>query len=149
MIKYSYSQAHWIMPPIIMGVLVILLVLLLVKHIKLCKEKNKPLIDFKNLHFFNPGWDKLRFFGTIILFIAYIYLMRVITFLPASILCIFLYNLLFEGVEKLAGVPAAIKSKAYMKDPNFSSVVYSLIISVVASVLIWFLFGYVFDITLP
>ena len=75
--------------------------------------------------------------------------MEFIGFLPASITCIFLFNVLFTGVEDLKGVAVGVKEKTFYKNPGFKSVANSIIISTVFAVGVWFIFGQVFQITLP
>jgi uncharacterized protein with PQ loop repeat len=57
--------------------------------------------------------------------------LELIGFLPASLIFVFLFNILFAGAK------------------NKKSILVSAIISIVASVGIWYIFGYLFNITLP
>lgn len=148
-IKYVPSMAHWIMPPIIIGVLIILITGLAIQRLVKCKKENKPFFAFKGYHFFIPNYDKLCFWGTLVLFVAYIFLMNLIGFLAASILCIFLYNVLFADVKNIQIMTAAIQEKTFFKSEAFRSLITSFVVSVVFSVIIWYLFGQVFNITLP
>lgn len=148
-IKYVPSTAHWIMPPIIIGVLIILIAGLTIQRIMKCKQENKPFFAFKGYHFFIEDYDKLCFWGTLVLFVMYIFLMNLIGFLAASILCIFLYNVLFSDVKNLHAITTAIHEKTFIKSNTFRSLATSLIVSVIFSVIIWYLFGQVFNITLP
>jgi putative tricarboxylic transport membrane protein len=94
---------------------------------KRIKEKN-----FKfQLKIFKPNYDKLKFFGTIGLLIVYVFALEIIGFLTASILFMFIIMLLFIG--------------------NFKrkTIIVSIANSVTTSVIIWYLFGTVFNITLP
>jgi hypothetical protein len=95
------------------------------------KNENKPLFDLKNKKFFVENYDKVKLFGSLILFILYILFLDILGFLLGSIIFITLFNILY----------AATKNK--------KSLINSVIISVVASFVLWFLFGYVFNITLP
>lgn len=148
-IKYTPSTSHWIVPPIIIGILIILAVIMLIQRVVDTNKRKVPFFDYKNYHFFEKNWDKIKLFGALALFIIYIFSMEQIGFLAASIICIFLFNILFAGTELLKEVPIAIKDKTFSKNEGFKSVLNSLIISVIFSGGIWFLFGQVFQITLP
>lgn len=148
-IRYIPSTSHWLFPPIIMGILVFLMVIMLIQRAFKCKKQGKPFFNFKNYHFFAANWDKVRLPGSLVLLLLYIPSMNLLGFLPASILFIFLFNVLFVGVEQLASIPVAFKTRKFWSNPDFKSLLISLIISVVGSTLIWFLFGQVFKITLP
>lgn len=151
MIKINYipSKSHWLVPPIIMVVLLILAVIMLIQRCFETKKSGKPFINFSGYKFFKENWDKLRLIGGLVLFIAYIEAMEFVGFLPASIVCIFLFNVLFTGVEDLKEVTVGIKEKTFYKNHGFKSVANSLIISTVFAVGVWFIFGQVFQITLP
>ena len=95
------------------------------------KKAGKKLFNFKEKKFFVENYDKIKFFGSIILFILYIVALDIIGFLFASIIFITLFNILFDPVR------------------NKKSTINSVIISVVASVVLWYTFGYIFNITLP
>jgi hypothetical protein len=132
-----------------MGILAILLAIMFLQHVVKCKKEGKPVFRLKGYRFFVENWDKVRFLGTLILLVAYFPAMELMGFLPASILFVFLFNVLFCGVEQLASIPVAFKTRTFWSNPDFKSLLISLIISVVSSVLIWFIFGQVFKITLP
>ncbi len=127
-IEMTFSEYHLIFPRLVLGILVVLLILLLVIHLgKRIKERN---FTFKP-KFFKENFDKRKFFGTIILLVGYVFLLEIIGFLASSILFMFFIMLLFIG---------NIKRK---------SIIYSVLNSVVTSFAIWYLFGTVFNITLP
>jgi hypothetical protein len=132
-----------------MGILAILLAIMFLQHVVKCKKEGKPVFRLKGYRFFVENWDKVRFLGTLILLVAYFPAMELMGFLAASILFVFLFNVLFCGVEQLASIPVAFKTRTFWSNPDFKSLLISLIISVVSSVLIWFIFGQVFKITLP
>lgn len=143
-INYSWGNAHWIVPPIIIGVLCVLFVLILIRRALKCAKDHTPFINLK-YHFFVENWDKLKLIGCLVLLLLYPIAMQAIHFLPASIIFIFLFNVLFCGVDKLA----MIKQGGGLKNEGLKSVLVSLLISVIASVLIWFIFGTIFRVTLP
>jgi len=147
-IAYKPSTSHWIFPPIIMGILVVFLILMGIQRYAKCRKSGKPFINTK-FRFFDEGADKVKLFGTLFVFILYILIMEKIGFLASSILCIFLFNILYEGFGLIKQVPIAIKEKTFFRNEGFKSVISSLIISIAASMIIWFLFAVVFDVTLP
>ncbi|MEW9110147.1 tripartite tricarboxylate transporter TctB family protein [Cytobacillus gottheilii] len=127
-IDMTFSEYHLIFPRIVLGILVILLIVLLLTHLaKRLKDRN---FTFKP-KFFKEGYDKKKFFGTIILLVSYVFLLEIIGFLASSILFMFLIMLLFIGNMKR------------------KSIIFSVLNSVVTSFAIWYLFGTVFNITLP
>lgn len=148
-INYVPSTSHWIFPPIIIKILIILLVIMAIMRFTDTKKKNIPFFDFKNYHFFMENWDKLKLIGGLVLFVLYIYMLEIIGFLVASIIFIFLFNLLFTGIENLKEFKKAISEKTFFKNAGFKSIINSIIISVVFSVAIWLIFGQIFQITLP
>ena len=85
------------MPRIVMGILVVLLVIIGIQRLIHCRKTGTPFIQLKTYRFFRPGWDKVKLLGGILTFVAYIYLMEFLTFLPASIISIFIFNVLFDN----------------------------------------------------
>ena len=130
-LKIKNSTTHWVMPRIVMGILVVLLVIIGIQRLIHCRKTGTPFIQLKNYRFFRPGWDKLKLLGGILTFVAYIYLMEFLTFLPASIISIFIFNVLFDN------------------ERTKKSMITSGVISVGFSVFIWLIFGVLFRITLP
>ena len=119
------------MPRIVMGILVVLLVIIGIQRLIHCRKTGTPFTQLKNYRFFRPGWDKVKLLGGILTFVAYIYLMEFLTFLPASIISIFIFNVLFDN------------------ERTKKSMITSGVISVGFSVFIWLIFGVLFRITLP
>jgi len=148
-VSYKPSASHWIFPPIIMGVLALLLAVMIIQRAVRCSHSGEPFFNLKTARFFDPGWDKVRFFGSVALFILYIKAMELAGFLAASIVFVFLYSVLYYGVEKLRQIPAAVASGKPWSNAAFRATVVSLVISVVFSTAVWYLFGRVFQITLP
>lgn len=130
-LKIINSTSHWVMPRIVMGILVVLLVIIGIQRLIHCRKTGTPFIQLKNYRFFQPGWDKVKLLGGILTFVAYIYLMEFLTFLPASIISIFIFNVLFDN------------------ERTKKSMITSGVISVGFSVFIWLIFGVLFRITLP
>ncbi len=128
-VKIQYSEYHIVFPKIIGTILIILLAAILLQNlIKRIKEGKIKEFNFK---FFDKDLHKLKFFGTIGLLLVYVFFLEIIGFIPASIVFMFLLTALFRG------------------DLKKNTLVVSALNSVLTSVLIWFFFGYLFDITLP
>jgi putative tricarboxylic transport membrane protein len=128
-LDFKFSESHTVFPKIILSLLIILLVLIVISNV-IKRVKAGKLKEF-NFKFFVDNYDKLKFYGTIALLLGYGLLLEPIGFLPSSILFIFLIMLLYIG---------NLKRKA---------IILSLTNSIITSVVIWFLFGKMFDITLP
>ncbi|WP_404331866.1 tripartite tricarboxylate transporter TctB family protein [Mesobacillus maritimus] len=128
-IDIKYDEYHIIFPKIIMGILILLVVLMLIKAL-VKKVRDGGLTQFK-FKFFEENFDKLKLFGTIGLIVVYVFFLEIIGFIASSIVFMFLLTILLRG--------------------NFqrNTIVISVINSVTTSVLVWFFFGYLFDITLP
>jgi hypothetical protein len=119
------------MPKIIIGVLIILAVIIFVQEYMKAKKANKSFMSLKGWRFFAEGYDKVKLFGSIGLLFAYIGLMKLIGFIASSIIIASLFNILF----------------AEKKDKK--SIAICIGISVIEALLLWFVFGYIFEITLP
>lgn len=130
-VKIVYSQSHTVFPKIIFVILIIFAVILLIQSLMKAKKENRSFLDFKGKKFFIEKYDKLKFYGTIVLLILYILSLNLLGFLPASIIFISLFNIMYAG----------------KKEPK--SIAISIGISIIESLLIWFIFGYLFEVTLP
>ena len=129
MINVVYSTEHWIVPRIIIGVLIVLLLAIIITE-GMARVKEGKAFFVKPGKFFIDNPDFIKLFGSLILFVAYIWLLNIIGFTVCSIIFVFLFNILYAGTSK-------------------KSIVTSIIIAVVASVLIALAFGVIFQITLP
>lgn len=117
-------------PKIIITILIVLgLFILIPKIIKAIKSK-EPLIP-KGTRFFVENFDKVKLFGTLILLILYILALGRIGFVPAGLIFIFLFNVLFCGTLK------------------WESLLTSAIITAVFVIGTWWVFGVLFNVTLP
>ncbi len=126
---YKYSTSHLFFPKIIITVLIFLgLWIILPKLIKAIKNK-QPLFP-KDKKFFIENYDKVKLFGTLILLVLYFLALGWIGFVPASLIFIFLFNVLYCGTKP-------------------KSLLLSGIITVVSVILTWLVFGVLFNITLP
>ncbi len=132
-IDVVYSTQHWIFPTIILVILAVLgLAIIAVEGVGRVKAGKGFFV--KPGRFFAENYDKIKFWGCIVLMVAYFFLLDKIGFTVCSIIFVFLFNTLFAGPSR-------------MKDMKYHVV--SLIISVVSVLLVSILFGTVFDITLP
>lgn len=129
MINVVYSTEHWIMPIIVMGILAILLVAVIVTEGRARVQDGKSFFA-KPGRFFKENYDKLKLFGTLVLFAAYIFCLDIIGFTVTSLIFVFLFNVLYTGFGK-------------------KQMIMSAVITVIAVLLISVLFGVVFNITLP
>ncbi|MCL2763606.1 MAG: tripartite tricarboxylate transporter TctB family protein [Treponema sp.] len=141
-IAYKPSTSHWLFPPIIIGILIFLFAIIMIMRAVRCYKESTSFFPKFNKPFFIEGADKFKLFGTVILFVTYIFAMQFLGFLAASILIMFLYSLLYTRFDSLKA-----------EDGGSSSVVRSVLIalanSVISSFVIWFAFSRVLRITLP
>ena len=98
---------------------------------------------------FLENYDKIKFYGTFVLSVLYILFMNIIHFLPASIIFIFLFNILYCGNNEIKICISNIKNGTKQKNSTLKSLLSSLVISVLFSTTIWFIFGQVLKTTLP
>ncbi|MDV6317443.1 tripartite tricarboxylate transporter TctB family protein [Chromohalobacter sp. HP20-39] len=137
-VSISFEQSHLFFPRIITWVLVVMLGVILIKE----RRAILPGLRKAGEAVFTKGgsFDRLRFFGTIVLTTVYFYSMYVVGrqfpntgygFLLMSIPFIFLLSLLY--VEKRTRKNIAIIS----------------VTAVIAPLLVWFLLARLFGITLP
>lgn len=132
-INVVYSTQHWIFPIITISILVILGAVILVTEARARVKAGKAVL-VKPGRFFAEHYDKLKFWGCIVLMAAYFFLLDKIGFTVCSTVFLFLFNTLFAGLDR-------------MKNVKYH--VLSLIISVVATLAISILFGTIFNISLP
>ncbi|MFD2705232.1 tripartite tricarboxylate transporter TctB family protein [Salibacterium lacus] len=127
-IEMSYNTYHIIFPRIILGILIILGLILLAANIKKVAGKEGKRVSFQ---FFTENYDKLKLYGTMVLLILYAAVLPRIGFLAASLLFMFAITLLYIGNVKLR------------------SIFISLSNSLATVLIVWYVFGNLFSITLP
>ena len=125
---YKYSTSHLFFPKIIITLLVILGLVIVIPRIFAFLRSGKKIAPPR---FFVEGYDRLKFWGTLALMVIYVLALQRFGFLPASLACIFLFNVLFCGTLQ------------------WRSLLISAVISVTASLFVWYVFGVLFNITLP
>lgn len=144
-LDYKYSTSHLVVPRIVGGILILLAVILLIQRAMRCKKEGKPFVDFKGWRLFDKGYSKVKLWGSLLILAAYFFLLDKIHFLPASLIFIFLLNVLYDDS---VNIPALL-GKAEGPVIRWRPLVSSAVITVVFSVGVWYLFGSVFNITLP
>lgn len=130
-INIVYSESHYFFPKIVIGIIVFLSAIILIQKIFEIVKDKKSGVEKKTFRFFEPGFDKVKLFGSLALFIGYVACLKPLGFLLASIIFVFLFNVLFCATLKL------------------KSLLISAAVSVISSTTVWYLFGVVFRITLP
>ena len=91
----KFSNMHLFFPAVIGCILGVLFIVLMIQRARKCKREGVPFINLKGYRFFEPGYDKLKFWGSLILFTAYIACLEPMGFLWAGILSVTLFNILF------------------------------------------------------
>ena len=129
-VKIQYSTSHLFFPKIIITLLIILAVIIAIRYVVVRLRTGQPIFN-RNWRFFIPDADFFMLGGSLILFILYVWLMGTIGFLASSLVCIFLFNVLFCRTLK----------------PK--SLLVSVISTLVTCFAVWYLFGVVFNISLP
>lgn len=126
--SYQYSTSHLFFPKIIITLLIVLGAIIVIPKAVTAVRAGK---GFTMPKFFVDGFDPLKLFGTIVLMILYVLALDNIGFVPASIIFVFLFNVLFCGTL------------------NPKSLLISAVIAVVAPVATYYIFGVLFNVTLP
>lgn len=144
-VNLQVSTMHTFFPRVVLCILAILAVVMLIQRFVKCKKDGTPFINLKGYSFFVPGYDALKFWGSIVLFAAYIYCLKPLHFLPASILFLFLFNVLFAESINFKAIVGKEKAPVI----NMKSMIVSIVISVVAPTVIYLLFHNVFHQILP
>ena len=129
MIDVVYSTEHWIVPVAVMIILAVLLVAMIVTEGRARVKAGGRFFE-KPGRFFIENCDHLKLWGSLVLFAGYIGCLNIIGFTVTSMIFVFLFNILYAGIEK-------------------KSLLISIILAVVSSLIISILFGVVFNITLP
>lgn len=130
-IPIVYSTSHEVFPRIVLVILVILAIIIFLQYLLKTRKEKSKLFSFKGKHFFEKDYDKVKLFGSAILLLLYIVIMKPLGFIFASILIMSLFNILYSA-------------RFGKKDIGIS-----IGISVIETMTVWFIFGYLFEITLP
>lgn len=122
-----------------MWIIAILFVILVIQRIIKCVKTKTPFINLKGYHFFVPNYDKVKFWGAIVLIVAYFATLEPLGFLLSSCIFISLFALLFSE--------AIVGPKGFKFQPK--KALTSLLVGVISSSFIYVLFYHIFNITLP
>ena len=144
------KRMHLFFPTVIAIICAILIVVVLIQRAIRCKKEGTPFINLKGYHFFVPGYDKVKFWGALILFTLYLFCLPKLHFVAAGIIFITLFNILFTNCINLEKLFGRKDHPAYaMPMVNVKDLVISIVVSVIFSVGLWLLFFKGFNITLP
>lgn len=127
--KYRYSTSHMFVPRIVIAILIILGICIIALKIHKRIKNNEPVFQWKS--FFKEDYDKLKFWGSIVLFVLYVYTLDKLHFVLSSLIFIFLFNVLFCGTLKPKSLAVSAATTA---------------IFVIGT---YYIFGKAFNITLP
>ncbi|NLB21176.1 MAG: tripartite tricarboxylate transporter TctB family protein [Clostridium sp.] len=130
-IPIVHSKSHEIFPRITIAIVIILAIIIIIQYVNKSRQGDTKLFSLKGKHFFEENYDKVKLFGTIILLFAFIFLLEPLGFIVAGIIFMSLFNILFSG--------------KYTK----KEFLVSTSIAVIETMSVWFIFGYLFEITLP
>lgn len=128
-LQIKFSESHRVAPRIILWVLAITGAWIIISYLMRLKREDRK-IEF-NFKFFKENYDKLKFYGTLALLFGYVFSLNILGFLLATIIFIFISTIFFFG---------SIKPKTLL---------ISAISSLVTSFAVWYVFGTIFNITLP
>ena len=131
MVQFKHSNSHTVFPKIIIGFLLILLAVMIVQRILESRRTGTPFINTKDFKFFQEGYNKLKFWATIVLLIFFVVTVRPLGFIVSGVITVSLLNIL------------------YSEDRSLKSIIISIVISIVEVLIVWYLFGYILRITLP
>ncbi|SFJ80570.1 Tripartite tricarboxylate transporter TctB family protein [Halobacillus dabanensis] len=128
-VELTFSEYHIIFPRIIITILLILGAMIVFRYFyKRVKQGSSKKREFS---FFMANYDKSKLFGSAILLFLYPFMMELLGFLISTILFMFVITLLFIG---------KVQKKALFT---------SLTNALATTFVVWYVFGQVFDITLP
>lgn len=126
----TYSNSHLVFPKITLIVLGILVAGLVLQRFIRTKRAGTRFFGDGSFEFFVKDFDKVRFFGTFLGLFGMILIMIFAGFIPGGIIGISFLNILYTGFDK-------------------KNILVSIIIASIETLIVWFIFGQVFSITLP
>ena len=140
-VNIDFEQSHLFFPRIIVTILAILLVIIVAKHFVTRARDREEGKKRERFRFFEENYDKLRLWGTIGLMVIYFFAMDFVGqlfpnqgfgFLFTSIPFMVLVSFLFVGKSKIRERLLPI-----------------LLSSILTPLIVWFVLGRLFYITLP
>lgn len=137
MLKINFADSHLFFPKIIITITLVLFIAMVIKglpnRIRQIKSGNRP-------KFFEANYDKLKFYGTLILMGSYFKGMEIIGgFLPNTGYGFLISSIIFMFALSFLFVGKASKKQMIVLSLN----------SILTPALTWFLFGQMFGISLP
>jgi len=154
-IKIPYRTVHLFFPRIVICILGILAVIMLIQYAVKCKKQKKPFFNKNAMKFFDRSTHHFMLWGSLVLLIGYIATLEPLGFVNASLIFIFLFNVLFArsvclNKPECDDAPAGKwVTRIGRVTVDWKSLMVGAIISFVASYGIWLLFFKAFNITLP
>lgn len=130
-VSIIHSTSHTVFPKIVLGILIFLGIILVIQGLLKARQANRRFISLKDRRFFVDGHDRTKLLGTLIGLVLYIVLMPILGFIPASILFMLYFNVLYSARWSKKDLAA------------------HLAVAAVETMSVWFVFGYLFEITLP
>ena len=127
-LEIKFSESHLFFPKVIFTILIILGIGIIIENLHKRRREQKTGFNFK---FFIDNYDKVKFFGTIAALIFYVLLLEKLGFIIATLIFMFIATILFEG--NLKGRTLAI----------------SAVSSVATTLISWYFFAHLINITLP
>lgn len=129
-LEIIHSTSHLVFPKIVITILGILLIILLIQRYLKTKKTGVKFLS-NNFSFFKEESEPKILLITIVDLILFILLMKKFSFIVGGIVCISILNIL------------------YNKSENIKNIILSILISVIETLIVWFLFSQLFGITLP
>lgn len=130
-IQIVHSQSHLLFPRIILVIIGLLGLVLIIQRFLSTKRLGLDFINLKEYSFFEPNYDKLKLYGTFIALILLLVLMERIGFIPSSIISLSILNIIYNGWN------------------DKKNIIKSIVISIIETIIVWYLFSSIFGVTLP
>jgi hypothetical protein len=125
-IEMTYSEYHLLFPRITISLLIIIGALLLITNLI-----KKVKAGDGRFRFFSKNYDKRKLYGTVILLVLYGVTLDILGFILSTVIFVILSTLLYIGnLQK-------------------KSLIISITSSIATTFVFWYVFGQLFDITLP
>ncbi|ODC05207.1 tripartite tricarboxylate transporter [Terasakiispira papahanaumokuakeensis] len=137
-VKIDFDQSHLFFPHIIIGLLIMMAVLIMALEGRRFMSRLK--LGDVSFSLFQPGADKMRFFGTLILIVVYFWSMDAVGQLFPNMGMGFL----------LTSIPFILMmSLLYVHKFNRRKLLSIVLNAVIAPLVVWYVLGQWFAITLP
>lgn len=130
-IEIVHSQSHLLFPKIIIFIVGLLGLALIIQRFLSSRKINRKFLNLGEFTFFEENIDKIKFFGTIIGLAIFVLLMQTVGFIVGSFVGLSILNIIYNGWG------------------NKKTIIKSLIISLIETLVVWYLFSNIFGVTLP